>query len=44
MINRCVPHAELDSAVDDLVRRASRGTQASKGLGKQTYYRQIGIA
>lgn len=44
LINRCVPHAELDSAVDDLVRRASRGTQASKGLGKQTYYRQIGIA
>ena len=44
LVNRCVPHAELDAAVDDLVRRASRGTQASKGLGKQTYYRQIGMA
>jgi enoyl-CoA hydratase/carnithine racemase len=43
LVNRCVPHDELDAAVDDLIRRASRGTQASKGLGKRTYYAQIGM-
>ncbi|MEN9539676.1 MAG: hypothetical protein RLZZ126_1911 [Pseudomonadota bacterium] len=43
LVNYCVPHAELHARADDLIRRASRGTQASKGLGKRTYYAQIGM-
>ncbi len=41
LINRCVPHEELDAATDDLIRRASRGGMLSKAMGKAAYYRQI---
>ncbi|SER38869.1 enoyl-CoA hydratase-related protein [Actinokineospora terrae] len=41
LINRAVPDDELDNAVDDLVRRATRGSGASKALGKQTIYAQL---
>ena len=44
LINRAVPDDELDDAVDDLVRRATRGSASSKGLGKQTFYRQVDLA
>jgi enoyl-CoA hydratase/carnithine racemase len=44
LINRAVPDAELDAEVDDLVRRATRGSARSKGLGKQGFYEQIGLA
>ena len=44
LINRAVPDDELDEAVDDLVRRATRGSASSKGLGKQTFYRQVDLA
>ncbi len=41
LINRCVPHDQLDAATDDLIRRASRGGMLSKAMGKQAYYQQI---
>ncbi len=44
LINRAVPDDELDDAVDELVRRATRGSASSKGLGKQTFYRQVDLA
>lgn len=41
LINRCVPHEELDGATLDLVGRACRGSAMSMGWGKAAYYRQI---
>jgi enoyl-CoA hydratase/carnithine racemase len=43
LVNRVVPPAELDAAAVDLLRRATRGSRASKALGKQTFYAQIGL-
>jgi enoyl-CoA hydratase/carnithine racemase len=42
LVNRVVPDAELDAAVDELLGRATRGSRYSKGLGKQTVYAQLG--
>jgi enoyl-CoA hydratase/carnithine racemase len=41
LVNRVVPDAELDDAVDDLLGRATRGSRASKAWGKQTLYAQL---
>ncbi|CAL9346090.1 Enoyl-CoA-hydratase [Actinosynnema sp. ALI-1.44] len=41
LVNRVVPLAELDEAVAELMRRATRGSRASKALGKQTIYAQL---
>ena len=41
LINRAVPDDELDAAVDDLLGRATRGSAASKALGKRAFYTQI---
>jgi len=41
LVNRVVPDAELDDAVDDLLARATRGSRASKAIGKQTVYAQL---
>ncbi|PPK64246.1 enoyl-CoA hydratase-related protein [Actinokineospora auranticolor] len=41
LVNRAVPDGELDAAVDDLIARATRGSAASKALGKQTLYAQL---
>jgi len=41
LVNRVVPDAELDHAVRDLLARATRGSRASKALGKQTVYAQL---
>jgi enoyl-CoA hydratase/carnithine racemase len=41
LVNRAVPDAELDTAVDDLLSRATRGSRTSKALGKQTLYAQL---
>lgn len=41
LINRVVPDDELDSAVDELMARATRGSRASKALGKRTLYAQL---
>jgi enoyl-CoA hydratase/carnithine racemase len=43
LVNRVVPIDELDDATFDLLRRATRGSRSSKGLGKQTFYAQIGL-
>ena len=43
LINRAVPMDELDAAVDDLLRRATRGSAESKGIGKQAFYAQIDL-
>jgi enoyl-CoA hydratase/carnithine racemase len=41
LVNRVVPGSELDAAVDDLLGRATRGSRASKAVGKQTLYAQL---
>lgn len=41
LVNRTVPDAELDTAVDDLLARATRGSRTSKALGKRTLYAQL---
>ena len=42
-VNRVVPADELDLAVADLLGRATRGSPASKALGKRAFYTQIGM-
>ncbi|TQN41730.1 enoyl-CoA hydratase/carnithine racemase [Blastococcus colisei] len=41
LVNRVVPDDELDGAVTELMRRATRGSRTSKALGKQTMYAQL---
>jgi enoyl-CoA hydratase/carnithine racemase len=41
LVNRVVPDPELDSAVTELLGRATRGSRASKGWGKRTLYAQL---
>jgi len=41
LVNRVVPEADLEEATLDLLRRATRGSAASKGLGKQAFYAHI---
>jgi enoyl-CoA hydratase/carnithine racemase len=41
LINHVVPAGELESATDELLRRVTRGSAMSKGVGKQAFYRQI---
>jgi enoyl-CoA hydratase/carnithine racemase len=41
MVNAVVPDDELDEAVHDLLARATRGSRASKALGKRTLYAQL---
>jgi enoyl-CoA hydratase/carnithine racemase len=43
LVNRVVPDDELDGAVLDLLRRATRGGRESKALGKRAFYQQIGL-
>jgi len=43
LVNSVVPTDELDDTTFDLLRRATRGSRSSKGLGKQTFYAQIGL-
>jgi enoyl-CoA hydratase/carnithine racemase len=41
LVNRVVPDDGLDAAVDDLLAKATRGSRASKAIGKQTVYAQL---
>jgi enoyl-CoA hydratase/carnithine racemase len=41
LVNRVVPDDRLDEAVAGLLSRATRGSRASKALGKQTLYAQL---
>jgi enoyl-CoA hydratase/carnithine racemase len=43
LVNHVVPAEHLDDATVSLLRRATRGGRASKALGKQTFYAQIGL-
>ncbi len=43
LVNRVVPRAELDEATEALARAASRGSLASKALGKRTFYDTIDL-
>jgi enoyl-CoA hydratase/carnithine racemase len=41
MVNAVVPDDQLDAEVDDLLARATRGSPASKALGKRTLYAEL---
>jgi enoyl-CoA hydratase/carnithine racemase len=41
LVHRVVPRDQLVAATEALARAASRGSLASKALGKQTFYRQV---
>ncbi|HEY3467081.1 MAG TPA: enoyl-CoA hydratase-related protein [Amycolatopsis sp.] len=41
LVNRVVPDDQLDDAVADLLARATRGSRASKAMGKVTLYAQL---
>jgi enoyl-CoA hydratase/carnithine racemase len=41
LVNRVVPDDELDDAVAELLARATRGSRASKTMGKLTLYAQL---
>ena len=43
LVNRVVPLDELDAATAQLLGRATRGSVASKGIGKHAFYAQIGL-
>lgn len=41
LVNRVVASERLDVAILDLLKRATRGSPSSKGIGKQAFHRQI---
>ena len=41
LVNLVVPTNELDAACTRLLRRATRGSSTSKGIGKRAFYEQI---
>jgi enoyl-CoA hydratase/carnithine racemase len=43
LVNRVVPAAQLDSAVQDVLERVTKGSAQSKGIGKQALYAQIDL-
>ncbi len=43
LVNQVVPAAQLDSATFDLLKRVTRGSAQSKGIGKQALYAQIDL-
>jgi enoyl-CoA hydratase/carnithine racemase len=43
LVNRVVSAEQLDSAVQDLLERVTRGSTQSKGIGKQALYAQIDL-
>jgi len=43
LVNAVVPDDELDAAVADLVARVTRGSRASKAIGKRTLYEQMSL-
>src|SRR5438477_7445585 len=43
LVNDVAPAGRLDEAVRDLLARATRGSAASKGIGKTTLYAQSGL-
>jgi enoyl-CoA hydratase/carnithine racemase len=43
LVNGVVPDDELDAAVDEMVHRVTRGSAASKAVGKQTLHAQMDL-
>ena len=43
LVNRVVPDSAVAAETWALLERATRGSESSKGLGKQAYYRQIDL-
>src|SRR5215469_7127052 len=43
LVNQVVPASQLDSAVQDLLERVTRGSAESKGIGKQAFYAQVDL-
>jgi enoyl-CoA hydratase/carnithine racemase len=43
LVNQAVPPHQLDQATAELLERATRGSPASKGIGKQAFYAQIDL-
>lgn len=43
LINKAVPPSQLEAVTLDLIQRATRGSAASKALGKQGFYHQIDL-
>jgi enoyl-CoA hydratase/carnithine racemase len=43
LVNTCVPDADLDAAVADLLARATRGSRLSRGMGKAALHRQLDL-
>jgi enoyl-CoA hydratase/carnithine racemase len=43
MVNQVVPPDQLDTATEDLLSRATRGSFASKNLGKSAFYAQVDL-
>jgi len=44
LINLVVPMDELDNATTRLLRRATRGSSTSKGIGKRAFYEQMAMS
>jgi enoyl-CoA hydratase/carnithine racemase len=43
LVNRVVPDDRVAAETRQLLRRATRGSAVSKGIGKQAYHRQIDL-
>jgi len=43
LVNAVVPDAQLDTAVQDLLERVTRGSAESKALGKRAFYAQVDL-
>jgi enoyl-CoA hydratase/carnithine racemase len=43
LVNTVVPDAQLDTAVQDLLERVTRGSAESKALGKRAFYAQVDL-
>lgn len=43
LVNSVVPDAQLDTAVQDLLERVTRGSAESKALGKRAFYAQVDL-
>ncbi|MCG8591300.1 MAG: enoyl-CoA hydratase-related protein [Proteobacteria bacterium] len=43
LVNRVVPDAEVPNATRQLLARATRGSAASKGIGKQAFYEHVDL-
>jgi enoyl-CoA hydratase/carnithine racemase len=43
LVNLVVPTSELDGATSKMIRRVTRGSAVSKGIGKRAFYEQIAM-